>query len=219
MNISISPQLKEACPGTALGILFYDAEAAASSSKLIGYFEDTIDDLSYKIKVEDIVKLPHVESTREAYKTLGKSPSEYRNAAEAMLRRIVKGKGLYHINNVVEINNLISVTSGYSIGSYDTGCLKGDVVLERAEDGAHYPGIGKSSVNIEHIPTLRDDEGLFGNPTSDSQRAMIQNGHRSVMSVIYSFDGAEGLKAPMDEYAKLLKQYIGIENVETLIVE
>ena len=54
--------------------------------------------------------------------------------------------------------------------------LQGEVVLVRAADGAHYDGIGKSSVNIQHLPVLKDELGYFGSPTSDSQRAMIQPG-------------------------------------------
>lgn len=44
---------------------------------------------------------------------------------------------------------------------------------------------------------LTDDLGPFGNPSSDSRRAMIQPGLRRVASVLYAFDGAEGL-VPLD---------------------
>ena len=131
-----------------------------------------------------------------------------------MLRRIVKNNGLYHINNVVEINNLISVSSGYSIGSYDTSQLQGDVVLERAGEGVHYEGIGKASVNIEFLPTLCDDLGPFGNPTSDSQRAMIQKGRRNVISVLYAFDGAEGLQPWMEQFAQMVRHWCGADQVQ-----
>lgn len=74
---------------------------------------------------------------------LGASPHDHRNAAEAMLRRLVKQAGLYHINNVVEVNNLLSISSGYAIGSYDLGQLQGPVVLDTPPDGTRYEGIGK----------------------------------------------------------------------------
>jgi len=47
-----------------------------------------------------------------------------------MLRQIIKGNGLYQINNVVEINNLILVTTGQSIGSYDVEHLTGNFCLK-----------------------------------------------------------------------------------------
>ena len=43
----------------------------------------------------------------------------YRTSSAAMHRRILKDRGLYQINNVVEVNNLISIQTGYSLGTYD----------------------------------------------------------------------------------------------------
>ncbi|CUH96007.1 hypothetical protein P22_2095 [Propionispora sp. 2/2-37] len=125
---------------------------------------------------------------------------------------------LYHINNVVEVNNLISVSSGYSIGSYDLGELKGAVELRRAEDSARYDGIGKGSVNIEYLPVLYDDLGPFGNPSSDGRRAMIQSGNRDIISILYSFDGSEGLKPWIEQFSRNLEQYCGVRGIEIWIV-
>ncbi len=218
MDIVIADSLKEIWPETALGILEYEAEVVKSPAALLNAFDDIIDELSEEYCMEDIAKLPHIDSTRKAYKALGKNPSEYRNAAEAMLRRVVKSSGLYHINNVVEVNNLISISSGYSIGSYDVSEIHGQVVYKRAEDGLHYAGIGKNSVNIGAIPTLHDDEGAFGNATSDSQRAMIKEGKRSIASIIYSFDGTEGMSVWMDKFEEKLKGYCGVSEVKKSII-
>ena len=135
-----------------------------------------------------------------------------------MLRRIAKGNGLYHINNVIEVNNLISVDSGYAIGSYDVDQLQGEAVLVRAEDGAHYDGIGKSSVNIQHLPVLKDELGYFGSPTSDSRRAMIQPGRRRVCSVIFAFDGKEAVAEWVERFREALEKYVQPEELETMIV-
>lgn len=218
VEIRVSDEMRRLWPGTALGILSYKAKVAASPAELIEHFETEIGRLAREYTLEAVAKNPHIAAARQAYKALGKSPQAYRNAAEAMLRRIAKQSGLYHINNVVEVNNLISITSGYSIGSYDVNCLDGAVVLRRAEDGSHYDGIGKDSVNIEHLPVLFDEKGPFGNPTSDSRRAMIREGERDVLSVIYSFDGQEELGRWMDEFSRLLMQYCGAEEIETRIV-
>ena len=169
-------------------------------------------------KLETITQNPHVDSTRRAYKALGKSPSEYRNSAEAMLRRIAKGNGLYHINNVIEVNNLISVDSGYAIGSYDVDQLRGQVVLVRAADGAHYDGIGTSSVNIQHLPVLKDELGYFGSPTSDSQRAMIKEGQHHICSVIFAFDGKEAVAEWVERFREALEKYVQPQELETMIV-
>ncbi|MBV9075451.1 MAG: hypothetical protein JOZ10_17635 [Acidobacteria bacterium] len=35
------------------------------------------------------------------------------------MRRIVSGKGMYTINNVVDINNLVSLNTFHAVGTYD----------------------------------------------------------------------------------------------------
>lgn len=218
MKLSISEELYDRCPGAALGLLRCRAGVRESSEELLKRFQEAVDGLAYEYTMEMIAKNAHIAATRSAYRALGKSPHEYRGAAEAMLRRIVKGQGLYHINNVVEVNNLISVTSGYSIGSYDLGELEGDIELRRAENGAHYEGIGKGSVNIAHLPVLYDALGAFGNPTSDSRRAMIRAGQREILSVIYSFDGVAGVGEWLEKFAALLEQHCGGSGIEVWTV-
>lgn len=217
-TVSISSELKELWPMTVLGILEYTASVERSDISLLSAFDGTVTELSAAYTLESIGENPHIAATRSAYKAFGKSSHEYRNAAEAMLRRVAKGNGLYHINNVVEINNLISISSGYSIGSYDAAQLVGPIELRIAPEGVHYDGIGKSSVNIGRLPVLYDTAGAFGNPSSDSQRAMIKPGKRNVMSVIYSFDGTEELKHWMERYAEELHRHLRITSIESYIV-
>lgn len=218
MKVFISDEVKTLCPGAALGVLHYKVNVEPSTATLLELFDRETERLSAAYTLESIAQNPHIAATRQAYKALGKSPHEYRNAAEAMLRRVVKNSGLYHINNVVEVNNYISISSGYSIGSYDLDELRGTIELRRAEDNAHYDGIGKGNVNIEHLPVLYDELGAFGNPTSDSRRAMIQNGNRNVCSILYGFDGREELKPWIEKFSNMLEQYCYIRGIETWVV-
>ena len=117
MTFTISPAIKQCWPETALGLLLYQVQVAPSSPQLLAQFDQTVASLAQQYTLDTIAKHPHIAATRQAYKALGASPHEHRNAAEAMLRRVVKQAGLYHINNVVEVNNLISISSGYAIGS------------------------------------------------------------------------------------------------------
>lgn len=206
-------------PGAMLGVVRYVVDVKKSDERLLSYFDKTVKEIGSRYEMSEIAEIPHIRETREAYKALGKSPSQYRNAAEAMLRRIVKGNGLYKINNVVEINNLISIRSGYSVGSYDKHALKGEIELRPAPAGERYEGIGKSDLNIENLPVLFDEEGAFGNPTSDSKRAMIQEGKREVMSVIYAFHlEQEELEKWLAEYRKLLEQFTDATAIQTEII-
>lgn len=117
------------------------------------------------------------------------------------------------------MNNLISISSGYAIGSYDLDQLQGQVVLACPPAGARYEGIGKGSLSIAHMPVLTDDLGPFGNPSSDSRRAMIQPGLRRVASVLYAFDGAEGLVPWMQAFEEALRTHCGVSSVTQQRIE
>lgn len=76
-----------------------------------------------------------VAATRKAYRALGKDPARYRPAAEALLRRVEQGKGLFRVNTVVEANNLLSLETGFSIGTYVVAELDPPVVFRRGRAG------------------------------------------------------------------------------------
>ncbi|MBP3442645.1 MAG: hypothetical protein J6L62_07575 [Clostridia bacterium] len=222
MEIKICEEVKNLVPSCTLGVVRYKALIEKSSKELIAYFDGIMDGIGSKYITKDIAEMPHIRPTRAAYKALGKDPHSYRGAAEQMLRRVILKKGLYHVNNAVDINNIISVTSGYSIGSYDVSAIVGDAVLCRAPEGTHYKGIGKDDYeyNVEFLPAFFDDVGCFGNPSSDSQRTMLKNGVREVIFVFYAFDGKDGLEYWMNETERLLSQYCSdYETIEKIIIE
>ncbi len=222
MYIKISSEVKRLIPECTLGVIRYRASIKKSSAELTEYFDSITSKISASYVSKDIADFPHIRPTRAAYKALGKDPHKYRGAAEQMLRRVILKKGLYHVNNAVDINNIISIKSGYSIGSYDVSEIVGDVVLCKAPEGTQYKGIGKDDYdyNVEFLPALFDEEGCFGNPSSDSQRTMLKAGNREVLFIFYAFDGKAGLDEWMDETEKLFEKFCeSYETIEKYIIE
>lgn len=222
MKITIDEEVKRLVGTATLGVIIYSCKIEKSSDRLLELFDGTMQEIAEKHVTKDIADMPHIRPTRAAYKALGKDPHSYRGAAEQMLRRVILKKGLYHVNNAVDINNIISVTSGYSIGSYDISQIEGDVVLKKAPEGTVYKGIGKDSYdyNVEFLPALFDEKGCFGNPSSDSQRTMLKEGQRDVLFVFYAFDGKDGLEYRMSETEKMLGEYCeNYVTIEKFIVE
>ncbi len=159
--------------------------------------------------------VPRVIAARRAYKALGKDPARYRPAAEALIRRLVQGKGLYRVNNVVDVNNLLSISSGISIGAYDAESLAPPVVFRRGGAGETYAGIGRGPVNLEGLPIFADADGPFGSPTSDAERSKITETTRHLLMVLIGF-GEEGeMDGLLGEAATLLIDYCAAEAIET----
>ena len=50
------------------------------------------------------------------------------------------------MNTVVDVNNLISIESGFSVGSYDCSKIADQLIFRIGRDGETYKGIGKEEI-------------------------------------------------------------------------
>jgi DNA/RNA-binding domain of Phe-tRNA-synthetase-like protein len=157
-------------------------------------------------------------ATRAAYKALGKDPARYRGSAEALLRRVIAGKGLPRINNVVDVINLVSVESRLPVGLYDSANVEGEIVFRAGRAGETYRGIGKYDLNLEGLPVFCDEIGPHGSPTSDSERTMVTEATKQVIAIIISFSGAETLRRWGEEMTGLLQQHASGKDIKVEIV-
>ncbi len=218
MKIQIEKQLKDSC-NISLGCIFYKTNVIKTNKDLWNYIEnEIIAKVQDNYTLENLTQQINIKKSREAYKTLGKEPSRYRVSSEALIRRILQGKGLYNINNVVDTNNLISIETGYSVGSYDLENLQGDINFRTGKEKEQYQGIGKEIINIEKLPVFADDIGAYGSPTSDSTRAMITEKSKNILTVLISFNGNNGLEDSINLAKDYLIKYANAEEINSSIV-
>jgi DNA/RNA-binding domain of Phe-tRNA-synthetase-like protein len=207
LSISIDPEIRKKCPCLTLDILQCEISFSRENEDFWRYAEKTLAEVRTICRVDEISKIPAIRQARQAYKALGKDPSRYRVSAEALLRRILQGKGLYKVNNAIDILNLISIRSGISIGGYDADKIRGDSILSIGDENSLYNAIGRGLLNIGNLPVLRDSAGFFGNPTSDSERTFVTEETRNFLMVFFNFEGTAGVREWLDESQRLLIQY------------
>lgn len=215
--ISIDKKLLEVCPNLQLGCINYSVNVEKGNEELWDEINKEISKITNNMTMEDVYKQKNIESSRNLYKLIGKDPHRYRVSSEALIRRIVQGKGLYKINNVVDANNLISIISKLSVGSYDTDKLGENLIFRIGKKGESYKGIGKDIINTENLPVFSDEFGAYGSPTSDSEKAMITNDTKNVLTVLIAFSDDAGLEQYMSEATKILEKYVGAKNISTYI--
>jgi DNA/RNA-binding domain of Phe-tRNA-synthetase-like protein len=212
--VSVSKELKSLVPGLNLSCIECDVLVHEENGELWSEIEKRTDELAASLKVENISRLPAIAASRRGYKACGKDPARYRLSAEALLRRTVQGKGLYRVNNVVDLLNLVSVSTGFSIGGYDAEKIEGDVIFGIGRENEPYEGIGRGELNIESLPVFRDSLGAFGSPTSDSVRTAVTNRTRRFLMIIIDFGALPGLEKAAEMAVSLLKKYAGANNLE-----
>ncbi len=219
-NLLIDSAMKVSWPATRVGCFQYKVNVEKKNEEMWKYLKKDI----FK-KTKDAIfdygvnEIPNVKESRLAYKAFGKDPSRYRVSSEALIRRIGQGKGLYEVNTVVDVNNLISIESGFSVGSYDADKMEEDLTFRVGRPGETYKGIGKDDINIEGLPVLADEKGAIGSSTSDSERAMITEDAKEVLTLIYSFSNNKDLEKALEYGKKYLEKYAGATDVECWIAE
>jgi DNA/RNA-binding domain of Phe-tRNA-synthetase-like protein len=218
-NICISAELKSRCPKLKLGCIIADVTVAESDIGLTAEINKRIETIRLSTIINEISKIPAIEASRKAYKACGKDPARYRLSAEALLRRVVSGKGLYEINNVVDQLNLVSITSGFSIGGYDASQIQGDVSFGIGKADEPYSGIGRGALNIENLPVFRDQLGAFGSPTSDSQRTEVTSQTCHFLMILIDFGNAPHLEDAKQLAILFLKKYCMATNINEFNIE
>lgn len=207
MKIIIDNKINEKCNKISIGSIEAYVNVKENNEKLWEIIDKKVKEIESNVDVKQISTIKNIADSRTAYKAFGKDPSRYRLSSEALYRRIVRGLGLYKVNNVVDINNLISLNSAYSVGTYDLDKISGDIHFTIADEGETYAGIGKGELNISHLPVFYDEQGKFGSTTSDSVRAMITTDAKHILMNIISFNGDDELDKYMNEACEYLEKY------------
>lgn len=192
-EVSIDPALKTRCPRASLGCLSASVEARATSSELLAELSACEQKILQLPDPRSILDSQAILATRAGYKAFGKDPARYRGSAEALIRRIIAGKGLPRIHAVVDIINIASVESRLPIGLYDLAHVQGSITFRAGRAGETYKGIGKYDLNLEGLPLFADELGPHGSATSDSERTMVTPATRRVLAIFVSFGGPENL--------------------------
>jgi DNA/RNA-binding domain of Phe-tRNA-synthetase-like protein len=217
MNITIDDELRKKCPRTTLGLVIAGVEAGDSPGRLLEELQARAAEILKLREPRAVLGSAQVQATRRAYKALGKDPARYRGSAEALLRRVIAGKGLPHINAVVDVINLVSVESRLPVGLYDLAHVSGDVVFRAGRAGETYKGIGKYDLNLEGLPLFADNVGPHGSTTSDSERTMVTSATKQVLAIIVAFGGPENLERWTQRMSELLQQYAAAHEVQIQI--
>ncbi len=215
MNISIEDTVRRAAPGLKVVALEADVTNPETSPELWRLIERAAADIAAVTDMGDINKRPGIRATREAYKALGKEPNRYRPSAEALCRRVVKGLGLYRIDTLVDLINLVSLQSGYSIGGFDLDKIEGDSLsLGVGREGEPFEAIGRGQLNIACMPVYRDEVGGVGTPTSDNERTKLSDDTRRLLMCINVY----GEEMPVDDTValatRLLEEYCSATDIK-----
>lgn len=215
-EIHLSSRFRSACPNFVGMSIEMNVHNTPSSPLLWEEINACTELLLQNLSSSNDLAQTIITETRMAYKSCGKDPSRYRPSAEALRRRVLNGLSLYRIHTLVDLINLVSLQTGFSINAFDAELIDGTSIelgLGTAEDC--FEGIGRGQLNIENLPAYKDRQGAFGTPTSDSERTKMTLSTRKMLVLINGFEGEKGLEEARSSLVRLCTQYAQATEIGT----
>jgi DNA/RNA-binding domain of Phe-tRNA-synthetase-like protein len=89
-------------------------------------------------------ELPTLAAWRRAFRAFGVDPTQYRSAAEALLRRLTKQGELPSIDTLVDLANLVSIRHALPVAVFDMRAISGGLVVRFARGDEPWSDLGSS---------------------------------------------------------------------------
>jgi DNA/RNA-binding domain of Phe-tRNA-synthetase-like protein len=141
--LKIQTNLQDKFPGLAAQIVrFYNVNVRRELQELEEYKSKVINDTQAKWEVDKLRDTHEFRAYRDFFWKLDIDPTKNRPAAEALIRRVLRGRPIPKINTWVDAYNLVSITSTIPIASFDLDLLEGELFMREAKTGEKFLGIG-----------------------------------------------------------------------------
>lgn len=89
-------------------------------------------------------EIPSIVAWRRTFSAFRVQPTRYRNAAEALIRRLTKAGDIPSINCLVDIANLVSIRYGLPVAAMDQARVAGETTVRFARGDERFNDLGSS---------------------------------------------------------------------------
>ena len=198
-------------PRFAAGLVIASgAKVAASPSEL----RRLIEELVARRAAEEFPPPETKEAIRKLLKRGGFKPSGRNKPASEYLAQAAREGRFPFINNLVDINNLLSLETGLPISLLDRRAFADKVSLRYGRPGERYIfNQAGQEIDLEGLICVCGADDLpLGNPVKDSMAGKLKDDTTGVVGVIYADRNcvaARGLAAATERFALLLKEFGG----------
>jgi DNA/RNA-binding domain of Phe-tRNA-synthetase-like protein len=169
-----------------------------------------------RIGTTPLSQVTSLAAWRAVFRSFGVDPTQYRSAAEALLRRLTKKGDIPSINLLVDLGNLVSIRYALPVAVFDTHTLHGAVTVHFADGSERYTTLGQDEV--EHP---EPGEVVFSDETElviarrwcwrqSDQSAAQQETTQAIITVeAHHAEGKQDVDAALDDLLTLLRMYAG----------
>jgi DNA/RNA-binding domain of Phe-tRNA-synthetase-like protein len=170
---------------------------------------------------------PHVkEAVRDMLRKGGFKPSGRNKPSSEYLAQAAREGRFPRINNLVDVNNLLSLQSGLPMSLLDATAVGDRIEMRYGSEGEKYVfNPAGQEIDLKGLICVcrKDDSGSvpLGNAIKDSMTGKLKDSTRDVMGIVYATRGAidpSGLDELVGEFGELLTRFGGAESIEQSVL-
>ena len=165
---------------------------------------------------EELLSNPNISAFRKLYWRVGIDPTKVRPSHEALARRILRGRRIPLINNVVDIGNMLSLSRLIPIGLYDLDKIVGPLSIVPSSGRETFKPIGGEEYKVNPgVPILVDANGtvihIYGHRDSDYSK--VTESTKRVLAIVYGVDpvSPDYLVSVLEELLSHIKIFVGAD--------
>ena len=166
----------------------------SSGAELKKFKEEALGEVKRKYSLESLKDVAVFRAYRDFFWKIGIDPTKIRPAAEALIRRILAGKPIPTINNVVDSYNLASIKTEIALAAFNRDELKGSLLMRAAEKGERFLGIAMSEpMELNGVEVvISDEEKLVAvYPYRDAEKSKVSNVTRNLLILVCGVPGID----------------------------
>ena len=115
-------------------------------------------------------EFPEIQAWRRTFAKMGLKPTQYRCAAEALLRRFRKEDSLPSIHPLIDLYNAMSLAWATPIAAFDVANVEGDLIVRPATGTERYLTFGGEDETPEPGEIVFADDGGYAHARRWSNR-------------------------------------------------
>jgi DNA/RNA-binding domain of Phe-tRNA-synthetase-like protein len=140
------PPIVERFPGIVGGVIRAGGvQNGPTPPALAEEFDAAEAEVIARIGTTPLSELPSLAAWRRAFRGFGVDPTQYRSAAEGLIRRLTKQGELPRIGTLVDLANLVSVRHALPVAVFDVEAIGGGILVRFARGDERWSDLGSST--------------------------------------------------------------------------
>ncbi|MCC6613827.1 MAG: hypothetical protein IT320_10145 [Anaerolineae bacterium] len=169
-------------------------------------------------------EIPSLAAWRAAFRAFGVDPTQYRSAAESLLRRLTKKGDIPSINLLVDLGNLISIRYAVPAAVLDLSQIAGGLTVHFAAGDEPFADLGSSeSVHPQPGEVIFSDEARTVHARrwcwrQSAQSAAQETTTDALITIEAHHDGGRAdVENAVRDFRALLLEFAGIESTSAIL--